>query len=696
MQKARGFAVLVGISLLLMAGKAYAIGALFSRPLRSTVTYRQMTIKTVDAEVHIRDGLAVTHVDQVFFNEMCQSVEAVWVFPLPKGAVVTELAYWFNGRRYEGSVREREEAVRDYQDKIRRYLDPALLQYLGDNLFRLNIAPINPRSEVRFEINYVQLLDYEYGVTTYKFLLNATGVSPKPLERVSVSVSAQTRTSFKFFRCPSYEGTTGLNITRISDQEYTLLFGDEDFLPDRDLIVQFETRREGVDIRLFTYTPVPSDSFGSDSFFALTITPPDTLGANRTIPKRVAFVADVSSSMEGERMEQLREALVRFVELLSADDKFNIVVFGTSVQSFAPDFVQASPENVFRAKDFIRRLSAFGLTNMEEALRVALSLSYSPNAANLILFATDGYPTWGKTDPSELLAMVKELNTDSVRIFTFGIGDEVDKSFLKRLATANHGRAFFIEHDAEIAETTTRVFETMSRPVLMNLHLSIPGLVYYDVYPRVLPDLYYGNQVTILGRYINGGRFIVKLTARTNEGAQMLKAPARFETTPGGVRSVAKLWANAKISDLLEQIALYGERPELVNAVVQLSLQFQILTPYTAFYSDPSTGVKREGSERTLPKSFVLYPNSPNPFNAQTQIRFVIPVDLQGQTVTVRIFDLRGRLIKVLYSGPAVPGEHRLVWDGTDAHGQQVASGVYLCVLQVGNKRLQHKMLLLR
>lgn len=696
MREAKGFAVLVGFGLILMASDTLAIGALFSRPLRSTTTYRKMTIETVDADVQIRDGLAVTHVDQVFFNEMYQSVEAVWVFPLPEGAVVTELAYWFNGRRYEGSVREREEAVRDYERNIRRHLDPALLQYLGDNLFRLNIAPINPRSEVRFEITYVQLLNYEYGVTTYKFLLNATGVSPKPLDRVSVSISAQTSSSFKFFRCPSYEGTTGLSITRVSAQEYALLFGDEGFLPDRDLVVEFETRREGVDIRLFTYTPVPSDSFGTDSFFALTITPPDTIGANRTIPKRVAFVADVSSSMEGERMVQLREALRAFVELLAPEDKFNIVVFGTSVQSFASDFVPASPENVAQAKDFIQRLSAFGLTNMEDALRVALSLSYSPDAANLILFATDGYPTWGKTDPSELLALVRELNSDSVRIFTFGIGDEVDETFLKRLAAANHGRAFFIAQDEEIAQTTTRVFETMSRPVLTNLHLSIPGLVYYDVYPRGLPDLYYGSQITILGRYINGGTFNVKLTARTRDGARTLEAPVLFETVPGGIRSVAKLWANAKISDLLEQIALYGERPELVNAIVQLSVQFQILTPYTAFYSEPPTGVSKQRDGSALPKSFVLHQNTPNPFNAQTQIRFVIPAGWQGQTVTVRVFDLRGRLIKVLYSGPAVPGEHCLVWDGTDEQGQQVASGVYLCVLQIGDKRLQRKMLLLR
>ena len=694
MRNGKRFLLVVALGLCLSAGDAFAIGALFSRPLRSTVTYQKMTIKTVDADVQIRDGIAVTHVDQVFFNEMYQSVEAIWVFPLPEGAVVTELAYWVNGHRYVGSVREREEAIRDYQNNIRRYLDPALLQYLGNNLFRLNIAPINPQSDVRFEITYVELLNYDYGVTTYRFLLNATGVSPKPLDRVSVRINAQTSTAFKFFRCPSYEGTTGLWISRISDQEYGLLFGDEGFLPDRDLVVEFETRREGVDIRLFTYTPVPSDSFGRDSFFALTITPPDSLGADYSFPKRVAFVADVSSSMEGERMSQLRESLRRFVELLSPEDKFNILTFGTSVQLFAPDFVPATPENVALAKDFIRRLSAFGLTNMEEALRRALSLSYSPDAANLILFATDGYPTWGLTDPNDLLNLVQTLNEDSVRIFTFGIGQEVDRSFLSRLASNNHGRAYFIESDDEIAEVTSRVIETMSRPVLMDLHLSIPGLVYYDVYPRSLPDLYYGSRITVLGRYINPGTFTVKLAAQTRGGAKLLEAPAVFETTPGGIRAVAKLWANAKIKDLLEQIALYGERPELVEAVVRLSLQFQILTPYTAFYSEPTR--VEDGRKSTLPNGFVLYPNSPNPFNAQTQIRFVVPESWGGGTIEVKVIDLRGRVVKVLYRGPGVPGEHRLIWDGTDELGRAVASGVYLCVLQFGNQRLERKMLLLR
>jgi len=179
--------------LLACVASAAASGVLFVRPMRSTKTYQSMVIKSYDASVGIQDHIATTHVDQTFTNTMNAQVESTLLFPLPDGAVITEMIYWFNGKRYVANIREKKEAQAAYDANLRKYMDPALLQETGDNVFKLNIAPIEPLSDVRVEITYTEILPYSSGNLTYTHLLRTTGASPQPLQRVSVRVEARTQ-----------------------------------------------------------------------------------------------------------------------------------------------------------------------------------------------------------------------------------------------------------------------------------------------------------------------------------------------------------------------------------------------------------------------------------------------------------------------------------------------------------------------
>ena len=672
-----------------------ATGALFVRPFRSNQTYNLMHIKTYDAIATIQDQIAVTRVDQTFFNDSDDLVEATFIFPLPENAVITELYYWFNGKRYKASVREREEAQKAYNQSIRRYIDPALLQYLGDNLFKLNIAPINPKSEVRFEITYTELLDYEFGTVEYRFLLKTTGLSPRPLERISVQIQAKTHSRFKTFFSPTHQNSTATRIVQKAPDTYELVYGDENFLPDRDLIVRFETYRETVDINVITYTPTPEDSFGTDSFYALWITPPDSIAPAETIPRYIVFVADVSSSMEGERLEQLKAAMKSFLQALSEIDRFNIITFGTGVVLFKQDLVPANQENLNEAHRFINGLSALGLTNIDLALQSALQQSFADSTSNLIIFLTDGEPTWGETDPIKIVERATALNTRNIRIFPFGIGEDISRRLLISLARQNGGFATFIDAVDSISVVVGNYFQRISRPVLSNLQLDLGGLETYDRYPNRLFDLFWGSQVVQFGRYLNGGTYEIVLSGQLVNQSFTLKSTVQFADTLGGLRAVARLWARRKIDFLLEQIDIYGELDELVNAVIDLSIRFGILTRYTAFYSDPVTDIEKR-VPAILPRTFVLRQNYPNPFNPETRIVFYVPAQAKAQRVRVVIYDVLGRLVRVLFDREVGPGRYEVVWDGTDALQRQVPSGTYIYKLIAGDVVLSKKMLLLR
>jgi len=674
--------LLILLCLFVFQQPVFAIGALFSRPLNSNLEYNKVWIKTVDAKVEINGQISVTYVDQTFRNELNQTVEAVWIFPLPEGAVVTELYYWFNGKRYKGEIRERQEARKKYNDNIRKYLDPALLEYLGDNLYRLSIAPIFGSTDVRTEITYVELLPYEFGTIDYTFLLNAVGISPKPLNRVSIDGVIETEKPIKFVNSPSHGTSTATRITKINDHKYTIIFGDENFMPDKNLKLEFETVRKEVDVNVIRYTPTPDDSIGTDSYYSVWITPPDSIAEDEAIPKKIVFTADVSSSMEGERILQLKESLMAFLDHLTPDDMFNILTFGTTIQLFRTDLIKAIPDVIQEARTFVTDIGALGLTNIDKAMEESLKQSFTTGYANSIVFITDGYPTWGETFIPTILENVKKNNINKVRIFPFGVGEDVSKQLLVQMALENGGYAEFIEKDDDISKMISLHFKRLSKPVLTDLEIKIDGLVTSDKFPRPLQDLFWGNQVMQLGIYKNSGSFSVYLISHFGDKEISFMANADFSNTPGGHRFVPRLWAKAKIDYLLDQIAIYGELDELVKQVIELSLKFQILTPYTAFYSDPTTGIKDGMNNNETPESFTLHQNYPNPFNPVTTISFSLPA---SGHVVIKIYDITGRLVKILTANQLSSGTHKVTWDGTDTNGQLIAAGIYIYQVEFTN-----------
>ncbi|RPI67675.1 MAG: hypothetical protein EHM43_06920, partial [Ignavibacteriae bacterium] len=227
---------LLFVAALMMAAslEAWSVGALFVRPLRSNDNFSAIAITKYDANVRIQDHVATTHVDQSFKNEMNQQVEATFIFPLPDGAVITEMFYHFNGIRYKASVREKKEAQAAYDAKIRRVLDPALLQEIGDNIFKLQIAPINGLSDVRVEITYTEILPFALGASTYTHLLKTTGLSPKPLNRMTLTIDASTQSTWGSIVSPTYIGSPAHAITMLSPSQARITLGDEGFVPTKN------------------------------------------------------------------------------------------------------------------------------------------------------------------------------------------------------------------------------------------------------------------------------------------------------------------------------------------------------------------------------------------------------------------------------------------------------------------------------
>jgi Ca-activated chloride channel family protein len=542
-----------------------------------------LTIKYHRVTVTIEDQVATTHVDQVFVNEGRFEVEGTYIFPLPEEAAIGEFAMWVDGEKLEGQVLERDEARRIYEDIVRRRRDPALLEYVGRDAFQASIYPIPPGGERRIELEYSEVLEMDNGLVEYVYPLNTEKFSPRPLEEVVVNVTIRSKEPLKAIYSPSHD----VEIVRRGDHNAVAGYEEYDVKPDRDFVLYYTVSPEDVGVNLLSYKP---DRRG-DGFFVLLAAPKVEVDTRQVIAKDVILVLDVSGSMRGEKIEQAKEALNFVLDELNNEDRFNIIAFSTSTRPYARDLVPADERG--EARDFVIRLEAAGSTDINRALLEALAMA-DGDRPTILIFLTDGLPTVGEVDIDRIIENVGNAAPSNARIFPFGVGYDVNTALLDTIAESHRGASGYVRPEEAIDEKVSAFYAKVSTPLLADLEIDFGRIDIEDVYPYPLPDLFAGTQLVVVGRYRDGGDTEITLRGKVNGQPETFRYDdVRFERE-GGEEFIARLWATRKIGYLLQQIRLHGEEGELVDEIVELSIRYGIITPYTSFLVEETEMALRE------------------------------------------------------------------------------------------------------
>ena len=111
-----------------------------------------LAIESQRVDIRIKDGTATARIEQVFRNSVDRNLEAVYVFPLPENASISDFAMYINGKRTSGELVEKDKARRTYEDIVRRMKDPGLLEHLGGNLFRVSVFPVPANGLQKIEL----------------------------------------------------------------------------------------------------------------------------------------------------------------------------------------------------------------------------------------------------------------------------------------------------------------------------------------------------------------------------------------------------------------------------------------------------------------------------------------------------------------------------------------------------------------
>ncbi len=533
---------------------------------------------TVDAVVEGR--VAQVQVTQVFCNQSGRVAEGVYIFPLPEDAAVSDFQMTVNGEVLEGKLLDRDEARRIYEEIVRSQRDPALLEYLDRGLFQASVFPIPPGETRTVHFSYSQVLAPDGNLLHFNYPLSTQRYSTAPVEEVAVTVELRDQPGLRTIYSPNYP----ITIERTAEDRATAVYTASEDQPAGDFDLYWGVADEAIGLDLLSYKPADEDGF-----FML-LAAPGVETTDEVVARDIVVVLDVSGSMRGAKMEQAVAAVRYIVENLNADDRFNLITFSTGVSLWEDALRPADGDATAAALAWLADVKATGSTDINRALLEALAQLDDGGEENsrpaYVLFLTDGQPTQGEQDARAIVRnALNNLPAERTpRLFTFGLGFDVNTDLLDTLATDLRGRSQYVRPDEPIDEAVSDFYATVSTPVLADITVDFgPDAHVEEVYPFPLPDLFAGQQLVVTGRYRHGGPVEVTLAGQVNGEERLFVYPDRELAERGGDDFVARLWATRKIGYLLAEIRRSGPEPELVEAVTELSLRYGIVTPYTSY-----------------------------------------------------------------------------------------------------------------
>lgn len=559
-----------------------------------------LAIKYQRVSADIVDGAAVTRVEQVFVNSSSRQLEAHYVFPLPKGAALQEFYLWINGKRTKGEVLEKQKATDIYEGIVRRLQDPGLLEYVDTDAFRARVFPVPANGEQKIELTFSQVLDFSGGLFSYHYPLGAGTRSASKLtvkQDFTFSATIKSKTPLRSIYSPTH--TLGVSKRNENEAIAGLELGaGADISKDLDLF--YTVSDKAVGLTLMSNRPDNEQP----GFFMALISPKTDFKAEEVIAKRITFVIDTSGSMAGDRMKLARDSLKYCVQKLNPRDEFNVVRFSTDVEALFERPQSATESNVRKAVDFVAGLEAIGGTAIDEALVRALKDGANRgDRPHMVMFITDGHPTVGDTDEKVIAKHVKEANQGS-RLFTFGVGDELNARLLDRIADEGAGASDFVRDGRDFEVKVGGFYDKVANPVLADLALDLSAFGAYDVYPKRLGDLFKGAQLVVMGRYRTPKEGTVVLSGAFNGRKQVFEYRGEVAKESKQFDFVPRLWAIRKVGYLLEEIRLGGQKPELKDEIVSLGKKYGIVTPYTSYLvvEDAPQVANRPVPQMELPK----------------------------------------------------------------------------------------------
>jgi Ca-activated chloride channel family protein len=519
----------------------------------------------------LANGVVRYEVTETFVNRGSGIGEADYLFPLPKGAAFQDLKLSINGELVSGETMSAAEARQIYEQIVRQQRDPALVEWMGYGLLRTRIFPIAPGEQKKVVVRFQSVAEREGDALRMDYF---RGAKPGPEIRPS---SPEGRLAFTLtyptdpMYGNAYSPTHSLRTERNGSKREVTVNGD-----GREITLLVPVRRSTApSISMLTYAPAREPGFA-----LITLSPPAV--APRITERDVTLVLDVSGSMSGVKIRQAREAGKQLLATLGSGDRFRLVDFSTDVRTFRDEFVYATPRNVRAGTEYLESLDASGSTNISGALEEALRPSVTSGRLGLVLFVTDGEPTVGERDPEVIAERVARLR-GTRRIFSFGVGAELNVSLVERLALEGRGTAHFVRPNESVERAVSIVASRLASPVVTDMRVYADGVRLLKTHPSQPSDIFAGQDFVMLTRYDHDGTTRLHFSGMTANGPVEWTSRVVFPSSSRENSFIARLWATQRVGYLSAEKRRHGGSSEVDDEIRELGERYGIPTEFSSY-----------------------------------------------------------------------------------------------------------------
>jgi Ca-activated chloride channel family protein len=571
--------------------------------------------------------VARVNVTQVFENTASDKIEAIYTFPLPDDSAVDDMTIRIGDRTVKGLIKKREEAREIYENAKNTGRVAALLDQERPNIFTQAVANIMPGEQVTVIISYLQVLQYEAGSYEFVFPMvvgpryipgkpigkQAEGWSPdttkvpdasritppvvKPGFRaghdISIDLAIDAGVPIQDLTSKLHE----IDVERPAGNTASVRLRNQASIPNKDFVLRYQVAGKQVSDAVLTQW-LPGESKSAGGYFTLILQPPAKVEPAEITPKELVFVVDTSGSMYGFPLDKAKQLMDRALDELYPGDTFNLITFSGDEHILFPEPVLPTAENIRIAKAFLNGQRGGGGTEMMKAIRASLNPSDEQDHIRVVCFITDGYVG----NDMEIIGEIQKH--PNARVFSFGIGNSVNRFLLSEMAKAGRGDVEFVTLADKAGKAADRLYQKLRSPLLTDIGVDWGGLPVQQVLPQRLPDLFTGRPLVVTGRYSAPGKGTVHLRGKRNGEAFVRDIPVTFAANGSKAVVIPTLWARQKVDDLMSQDWLGAQRgtprTDVQAAVTQLGLEYRLMTQYTSFVAVEEQVVTKDGKPRTV------------------------------------------------------------------------------------------------
>jgi uncharacterized protein YegL len=555
---------------------------------------KNIKITSMNIDVEINSGYAVTELNASIYNPYDENLDGAFNLMLPETAFVSNFSLTLDNVTHYAQVLEKEEAKEKYSEAKSQGKTAGIVEARDMKQFSYTVN-LKAYQEVVVTLRYEEFLEKRLEERQYKFAL--LSIYDEPISQFLLVVELNSDREITDLENIVYSDQTTVEWIDISHAKLSIK--ENDFLPDDDFSFKYKEEVLPVNGTLVScYDEVNEQHY----FFHIFSPQKRKLGGS--MPKDIVFVLDKSGSMSGEKINQLKDAFSEIINQLPSEDRFTIIMFDKVLNTYNVELLTAAQDNINNAVSYINSFNAGGSTNIYDGLELSLEiLESSEGRTSIILLLTDGLPNSGTYSTTYAIRNnIKERNLIQSPIFTLGFGSDVDFNFLTALSLENYATSKKIYTVSDASEQIQNFYDTISTTLLRDINIEYDPACEF-VYPTTIPSLFEGSETVIAGICPDAEELSSQITARSKIGTKYFNSTNELNETQTENIFIYRYWAYSRINYLLDQITILGEQSSIIQEIVNLSIQGNFVTPYTALYLEvegyqPGDGaIEEQGNE---------------------------------------------------------------------------------------------------